>query len=340
MLDFQKRFLDLLIPLAMKYAQPSLADRLILPSLTIAQGIVESDWGRSILATQGHNYFGIKANAEWIGPRINKLTGEVYNNQPTKIYADFRSYPNPEAGVKDHRLFLLRSHYNKVWDQNVANIAIEEVNKAGYATAPSYTVTLLKRVSDYDLTQYDKEFLAMPKVFLSPSSQEWNRYATTHHNTEEAVCNKIADLVEAILKEHGFLVMQNDPSGSPSDHTRKSNAYGPDLHVPIHTNAGGGRGCEIFVYNPDNPNSRNTKAAKAIYKYVSALTPTADRGIRKNTSFYEIKNTTSPCVYCELQFHDNAEDAQWILNNLYALAEAVAHGICDAFGITFRRTVK
>ena len=337
MLDFQKRFLDLLIPLAMKYAQPAPTDKLILPSLTIAQGIVESDWGRSILATQGHNYFGIKANAEWIGPEINKLTGEVYNNQPTKIYADFRAYPDREAGVADHRAFLLRPHYNRVWDQNVANIAIEEVHKAGYATAPDYTVTLLKRVSDYDLTQYDKEYLAMPKIFLSPSSQEWNRYATTHPNTEEAVCNKIADLTEAILKEHGFLVMQNDPSGSPSDHTRKANAYAPDLSVPIHTNAGGGRGAEIFVYNPDNPNSRSTKAAQAIYKYVSALTPTPDRGIRRNTTFYEIKNTVAPCVYCELQFHDNPEDAQWILNNLYALAEALARGICDAFSVPFRR---
>lgn len=338
MQDFQKRFLDLIVPLAQKYAQPALTDRLILPSLTIAQAIVESDWGRSDLG-QRHNYFGIKANAEWIGPRYNKLTGEVYNGVPTKVNADFRIYPNAEAGVKDHRAFLLRSHYNKVWDQNKANIAIQEVHKAGYATALDYSNTLLKRVSDYDLTQYDEEYLIMPKIFLSPSSQETNRYSTPALNTEEAVCNRIADLTEAILKEHGFLVQQNDPSGGPADHTRKANAYAPDLIVPIHTNAGGGTGCEIFVYNPDNPNSRSTKAARHIYQYVSALTPKADRGIRKNTTFYEIKNTSAPCVYCELQFHDNPEDAQWILNNLYALAEALARGICDAFAVPFRRKV-
>ena len=339
MQDFQKQVLDLIVPLALKYAQPAPTDRLILPSLTIAQAIVESDWGRSDLGRR-HNYFGIKANAEWIGPRYNKLTGEVYNGVPTKVNADFRIYPNAEAGVKDHRAFLLRPHYNRVWDQNKANIAVQEVHKAKYATALDYSNTLLKRVSEYDLTQYDKEYLIMPKIFLSPSSQEWNRYATTHPNTEEAVCNKIADLTETILKEHGFLVMQNDPSGTPTDHTRKSNAYAPDLHVPIHTNAGGSQGCEIFVYNPKNLTSKNTKAASHIYKYVSQLTPGADRGIKQNQSFYEIKNTTAPCVYCELEFHDNPTSARWIIDHMHALAEAIAHGICDAFNVPFRQIVK
>lgn len=339
MQQFQTDFLNKVIPLALKYAQPKPTDRLILPSLTIAQAIVESDWGRSILA-QHHNYFGIKANSEWNGPSVNKLSGEVYNGVPTKQVSAFRTYPSMEAGFADHRAFLLRPHYNRVWDQNNASIAIAEVRAAGYATALDYVQTLMKRVSDYDLTQYDKEYLAMPKVFLSPSSQEWNKYATSHPNTEEAVCNKIADLTEAILKEHGILVMQNDPSGTPTDHTRKSNAFAPDLHVPIHTNAGGGQGCELFVYNPKNLTSKSTKAASAIYKYVSQLTPSQDRGIKQNQSFYEIKNTTAPCVYCELEFHDNPTSARWIVDHMAALAEAIAHGICDAFNIPFRPQVK
>lgn len=335
MKDFQTDFLNMIVPLAQQHAQPTPTAKLILPSLTIAQAIIESDWGRSDLA-QHHNYFGIKASKDWIGKTYDKLTGEVYNNQPTKVQATFRVYPSAQAGVQDHRTFLLRSHYSRVWDQNNPAIAAREIKAVGYATALDYARTLTSTIENYNLTQYDKEFAQMTKIFLSPSSQERNLYATPAHPSEETICNKIADVTEAILKEHGFLVMQNDPSGSPSDHARKANAYEPALVVPIHTNAGGGHGTEVFCYNPANLNSKSTKAAQHIYRHLSALTPTQDRGIKKNVEFYEIRNTNAPCVYIEVAFHDNPEDAAWIISHIHAIAEKIAHGICDTFGVPFR----
>jgi len=59
------------VPLAQKEARRAG----ILASLTLAQAIVESNWGRSILATGGHNYFGIKG--DWLGKSITKNTASI-----------------------------------------------------------------------------------------------------------------------------------------------------------------------------------------------------------------------------------------------------------------------
>jgi len=81
----QRAFLDMAVPLAQKEARRAG----ILASLTLAQAIVESNWGRSILATGGHNYFGIKG--DWLGKSITKNTGEYINGQAIRVDAAFRA---------------------------------------------------------------------------------------------------------------------------------------------------------------------------------------------------------------------------------------------------------
>lgn len=121
--------------------------------LTLAQGIVESASGTSILATKGHNYFGIKG--DYLGQSIVKNTGEVYNGQAVRINAAFRAYPDRETGFRDHSNFLRRPHYSKVWYQTNPQLSTYEVAAAGYATAMDYQQTLLKYIRLHDLTQYD-----------------------------------------------------------------------------------------------------------------------------------------------------------------------------------------
>lgn len=147
----QKAFLDLIVPLAQKEARRAG----ILASLTIAQAIVESDWGRSILATQGFNFFGIKG--DYLGQSVVKNTAEYYNDKYERIDAAFRKYPDIETGFQDHSNFLRRSHYSKIWWESDPQVACYEVWKAGYATSPTYVTTLLSRIRDYNLTQYDVE---------------------------------------------------------------------------------------------------------------------------------------------------------------------------------------
>ena len=129
----------------------------ILPSLTIAQGILESGWGESELATKANNLFGIKADSRWSGKIYNTQTKEYYNNSnvPTTVNANFRSYDSWEGGVKDHSEFLKADRYAKVVGAKDYKVACEEVYKAGYATDPQYTSKLIKLIEDYNLHQYD-----------------------------------------------------------------------------------------------------------------------------------------------------------------------------------------
>ena len=50
---------------------------------------------------------------------------------------------------------------------------------------------------------------------------------------------------------------------------------------------------------------------------------------------YELKRTTAPAILAEVAFHDNPEDAQFIIDNIYELGQAVAKGVLDYFGIEY-----
>lgn len=130
----------------------------VLPSLTIAQGILESGWGESELATKANNLFGIKADSRWTGKIYNTETKEYYNgsNTATTVSANFRAYDSWDGGVKDHSDFLQADRYNKVIGAKDYKTACEEVYKAGYATDPNYTSKLIKLIEDYKLYEYDK----------------------------------------------------------------------------------------------------------------------------------------------------------------------------------------
>ena len=147
-------FINKLAPMAMEDYKTSK----VLPSLTIAQGILESGWGESELAIKANNLFGIKADSRWTGKIYNTETKEYYNNSntPTTINANFRAYDSWEGGVKDHSDFLQADRYSKVIGAKDYKTACEEVYKAGYATDPNYTSKLIKLIEDYKLYEYDK----------------------------------------------------------------------------------------------------------------------------------------------------------------------------------------
>ena len=146
-------FINKLAPLAVEDYKTSK----VLPSLTIAQAVLESGWGESELAVKANNLFGIKADSRWTGKIYNTETKEYYNNSniPTAINANFRSYDSWEGGVKDHSEFLQADRYSKVINAKDYKTACEEVYKAGYATDPNYTSKLIKLIEDYNLHQYD-----------------------------------------------------------------------------------------------------------------------------------------------------------------------------------------
>ena len=170
------------------------------------------------------------------------------------------------------------------------------------------------------------------KVFLSPSNQYDNHYA--YGNTTEAVqCGKIAEACKAALIRNGIDVMLMHDE-SMQEKCQKSNAFGADLHVPIHTNAFNGSvsGTRMFYYADGG---EGHKACKAIFAQLAPVTPGNSESIRADASLYEVRVPSAPTAYCECEFHDNANTAKWIVENTTLIGETIAHGICDYFGISF-----
>ena len=173
----------------------------------------------------------------------------------------------------------------------------------------------------------------MPKVFLSPSNQYDNRYA--YGDTTEGVqCGKIAEACKVALERSGVTVkLMHDES--MQEKCAASNAFGADLHVPIHTNAFNGTvsGTRMFYYAEGG---EGQKACKAIFNRLAPVTPGTSENIRADASLYEVRVPAAPTAYIECEFHDNPEAAKWIVENTGLIGETIARGICDYFGVTFK----
>ena len=204
----------------------------------------------------------------------------------------------------------------------------------GTTTATNYTDSKANAgYTYYYKVQAISSALTMAKVYLSPSNQTDNCYA--YGNTNEAVqCGKIADSCRIALERSGVTV-QVGHMPSMQDKCKESNAFGADLHVPIHTNAFNGTvtGTRMFCFNSSG---EGMKACKAIFNRLAPVTPGTSENIRVDASLYEVRVPSAPTAYIECEFHDNATTAKWIVEHTVDIGEAIARGICDYFGVTYK----
>lgn len=119
-------------------------------SITLAQGILESRYGLSSLATEGNNHFGIKCHKDWKGKSMrydDDARGEC-----------FRVYDSADESFQDHSDFLrYRDRYKFLFDYPTTDYKAWAygLKKAGYATDPGYPAKLIKYIEDYKLYEYD-----------------------------------------------------------------------------------------------------------------------------------------------------------------------------------------
>jgi N-acetylmuramoyl-L-alanine amidase len=131
-----------------------------------------------------------------------------------------------------------------------------------------------------------------------------------------------------------FVVKRNTPDMDVSEMAVDSNNFKADIHVAIHSNAGGGEGTEVYAYGP---NTNSERLAQALYKQVAPLSPGADRGVKYNSSLVEVGNSVqATSALIEVGFHDNALDAEWIVQSTSVIAAALYRGICDYYGYDYR----
>lgn len=129
----------------------------ILPSLVLAQAILESGWGTSELATKANNLFGIKANSSWTGAKHTVNTSEFKDGQLKKVNADFRKYKSWDESIVDHAKFLKdQSRYQAVIGEKDFVTACRAIQSAGYATDPQYADKLMRIITTNNLDDYDE----------------------------------------------------------------------------------------------------------------------------------------------------------------------------------------
>ena len=178
----------------------------------------------------------------------------------------------------------------------------------------------------------------MPRIFLSPSTQEWNPYVTEGQN-EELVMNRLADAMEPSLRSTGIAYIRNDPVRNAAGAIADSNAGSFDVHLALHSNAapqqfaGMLRGIDVY-YAPKSYDSETL--ATIIANNLKQIYPLPDDvTARPTASLGEVLRTKAVAVLAEIGYHDNPEDAAWIQSNLDKIAENLVMSLADYFGIPF-----
>ena len=181
--------------------------------------------------------------------------------------------------------------------------------------------------------------MRMPRVYLSPSLQEYNLYV--NGGTEEEITNLIADAMEPYLLASGIEFTRNRPEMSLGEAIAASNAGNYDLHFAIHSNAapeslaGKLQGVDTYYFY-NSPYGKEmadivTENMKQVYPDGEKVQSVATATLR------ELRRTNAPAVLVEVGYHDNIEDAQWIKENIDQIAKALAKSIADYFGVPFRQ---
>ena len=185
-------------------------------SITLAQGMLESGNGKSLLATKANNHFGIKCHNDWNG-------GRVYHDDDAKGEC-FRSYSHAHQSYRDHSDFLrYRDRYKFLFDLKPTDYKgwAYGLKKAGYATDPSYPAKLIKLIEEYNLQQYDTKTAVIPasptviEQAVPVSDQTKNKYFQFNSSREMYSKNGVPFIIsgegetyQSIAKSHGLFLKE------------------------------------------------------------------------------------------------------------------------------------
>ena len=190
-------------------------------------------------------------------------------------------------------------------------------------------------INTYNFQVRDKNLV----IYLSPSNQNGNYgVESTGFTTEMEIMNQIADVVERTLKNNGVIVYRNYPSGDINAWVAASNYVRADFHLAIHSNASASheaRGIEIYV---DDAQSNALSIATNIYNNLWSIYPgnnvsTYNRGVKyANGSLGEVNDDFLPTgALIEVAYHDQYDDALWIMKNINTIGENIANSILSYY---------
>ena len=156
-------------------------------SITLAQGLLESGAGKSKLATEANNHFGIKADSRW--------NGETYSHLDNGNWHKFRVYKNAEKSYEDHSLFLVgNSRYDALFKLKRTDYKgwAKGLKNAYYAEDRQYDVKLIGIIERYGLYKYDNYTVADARKEIKEMVPQSDRDAV------------VANVGKEILKANGL----------------------------------------------------------------------------------------------------------------------------------------
>ena len=192
-------------------------------SSVIAQAVLESGWGESRLASQYHNYFGLKCGTRWTGRSVNMRTQEEYREGTlTFIRDNFRVFDSMEEGVKGYFEFIQLERYRNLQGIRDPQEYLETIRADGYATSFSYVEDCMKVIRQYELTRFDEggcETMAKTAESVLDVMRGWLGFSEANGKFKE-IFKKLGIWIEdgTITPEPGYVIVYNwDKAAQPND---------------------------------------------------------------------------------------------------------------------------
>ena len=172
-------------------------------SITLAQGLLESNAGRSRLATEANNHFGIKVGGSWTGPYIVQS-----DDRPNDR---FRKYKSARESYVDHSKFLQQKRYQGLYQLGRTDYKgwARGLKAAGYATNPAYAESLIRVIEMYNLQQFDTGKYRSQKPATTATQTNsvdefWQRHKIYLNNKNHFIIVEIGDDMATISKKTGL----------------------------------------------------------------------------------------------------------------------------------------
>lgn len=192
-----------------------------------------------------------------------------------------------------------------------------------------------------DLIENDKEvvgngrpqYTKKTKVYINPSVQHANVYVNGQGNEASNMLDVAKYLKKELDKIEFLEVLYNLDNLSLKNSVKESNEFDADIHLALHTNAGGGKGSEIYTIN-------SYSFSNVIYNDFNKLGEFKQRGVKNGNHLYEVKNSKADHVaLMEFLFHDNMEEANWIVANKELIAKQLAKSIVNFVTVYYYATI-
>lgn len=356
----RKEFIEYIAPVIVADSRK----RGFLPSPRIAQAIVESQSGTSLLAEKAKNLFGLKDNNQWGGKIFSKETGEYYSGSYTRVTANFQAYDTWEESVYWQGWYL----ENRKFSPNSTSLvygALKGVTEykrfctllkdCGYATSPTYTTTLINVIESEGLTKYDSMDVPeqpTPDATPTPAPDRKKMALTVGHSKlasgaytsadgrpyggvlEYAYNKELAPLLQQWMIKGGWdcdliVCPEGKFTASKQESSYKLNlvndaAKDYDLVCELHLNASGSHTATGEEVLYISESGK--KYAQAVSAKLATMIKPHGTGLVYRNNLYMLTKTKPVSIMLETFFCDNKKDCEK-MKDKNAVAKLIAEGI-------------